>query len=85
MAGQEDRKEAKELAGLCALLLYHRRFVVQGRADGIADLADCVSTRPPYIYSCSPTERGAVPHSLATWFVTFCYSSTSAGRLPFFS
>jgi 3,4-dehydroadipyl-CoA semialdehyde dehydrogenase len=35
----------EELAGLRALLLYHRRFVVQGPADGIKELAElCADT-----------------------------------------
>jgi 3,4-dehydroadipyl-CoA semialdehyde dehydrogenase len=39
----------EELAGLRALLLYDRRFVVQGPADGIADLAGlCVDTATLY-------------------------------------
>ena len=39
----------EELAGLRALLLYHRRFVVQGPADGIAELAGlCVDASPLY-------------------------------------
>jgi 3,4-dehydroadipyl-CoA semialdehyde dehydrogenase len=39
----------EELAGLRAVLLYHRRFVVQGPADCIADLAGlCVDTATLY-------------------------------------
>ncbi len=39
----------EELAGLRALLLYHRRFVVQGPADCITDLSgSCVDTAPLY-------------------------------------
>ncbi len=39
----------EELAGLRALLLYHRRFVVQGPADCIAELAGlCVDAAPVY-------------------------------------
>jgi 3,4-dehydroadipyl-CoA semialdehyde dehydrogenase len=39
----------EELAGLRALLLYHRRFVVQGPADCIGELAGlCVDTAPLY-------------------------------------
>jgi len=37
----------EELAGLRALLLYHRRFVVQGPADCITELSgSCVDTAP---------------------------------------
>jgi len=39
----------EELAGLRALLLYHRRFVVQGPADGMAELGGlCVDASPLY-------------------------------------
>jgi 3,4-dehydroadipyl-CoA semialdehyde dehydrogenase len=39
----------EELAGLRALLLYHRRFVVQGPADCISELAGlCVEAAPLY-------------------------------------
>jgi 3,4-dehydroadipyl-CoA semialdehyde dehydrogenase len=39
----------EELAGLRALLLYHRRFVVQGPADCIAELGGrCVEAIPLY-------------------------------------
>ena len=39
----------EELAGLRALLLYHRRFVVQGPANYIAELSEsCVETAPLY-------------------------------------
>src|SRR5258708_34437220 len=39
----------EELAGLRALVLYHRRFVVQGPANYIAELSEsCVETAPLY-------------------------------------
>jgi 3,4-dehydroadipyl-CoA semialdehyde dehydrogenase len=48
---------SEELAGLRALLFYHRRFVVQGPADCIADLTGlCIDTAT--LYS-SPFPTGA--------------------------